>query len=165
MSLTIPSYRAGVITTLRFLFAPEAPTCEMVDNKVRNYTVETSSYIGPLKPRDESTSPASEKHSPEPGVKLAVEKSGQSNPSPKAQSDQTLGSNEATVLFSSDPSGADIYVDGSFIGEAPSQIQLSAGSHSVRVGAKGKQPWTREITVTPGGKITIHAALEARPQT
>lgn len=136
-----------------------------LDSKVRNYTVETSAYIGPLTATGEATTPASEEHGPEANVKLAVEESRQSDPTPKAHTDQTLGSEEATVLFSSEPSGADIYVDGKFVGNAPSQIQLSVGPHTIRVEAKGEKPWTRELSLSPGGKITIHAVLEAGPQT
>lgn len=64
-------------------------------------------------------------------------------------------------MFSSEPSGADIYVDGNFMGSTPSQIQLAAGSHTVRIETKGQKPWSRAVTVTAGGKVTIQAVLSA----
>jgi hypothetical protein len=142
----------------------------LLGTKTRNYTVETSSYIGPLtrnpNPNESTASPTPQEPSPEPRVKLAVEKSGKSDPRPTGQSDESApASNGAKVLFSSEPIGADIYVDGKFMGNTPSQIQLAAGSHTIRIEAKGEKTWTREVSLTPGGKITIHALLEMGPQT
>ncbi len=59
-------------------------------------------------------------------------------------------------MFSSEPTGADIYVDAIFMGNTPSQILLAAGSHSVRIEAKGQKPWSRPVTLTAGGKVTLH---------
>jgi hypothetical protein len=135
-----------------------------VDSKPRNYIVETSAYIGPLTrnpiPNESTASPAPEEPSTEPSVKLAVEKSGKSGSSPGGQTDQPDSpANTARVMFASEPSGADIYVDGNFMGSTPSQIQLAAGSHEVRIEARDQKPWRREVTLTAGGKVTIQAVL------
>ena len=128
-----------------------------VDSKPRNYTVETSAYIGPL------TARPVEQPSAGPTVKLAVEKSGKSESGPGGAPDHPdTPTNTAKVMFSSEPSGADIYVDGIFMGNTPSQIQLGAGSHTVRIEAKGQEPWSRTVTLTAGGKVTLHAVLSAQ---
>jgi hypothetical protein len=138
-----------------------------VDSKPRNYTVETSAYIGPLttkSPKNDSTaSPPVEQPSTEPTVKLAVEKSGKTESGPSGQGDQSESpTNTAKVMFLSDPEGADIYIDGTFAGNTPSQIQLGAGSHTVRIEAKGQEPWSRTVTLTAGDKVTLHASLGAQ---
>jgi hypothetical protein len=141
----------------------------LVDTQTRSYTVETSAYIGPVTTnpnQNESTaSRSSQESSTEPTVKLAVEKPGTSTAQLRAQVDQPdSAANSAMVLFSSEPNGADIDVDGKFLGNTPSQIQLVVGNHSIRIEAKGHTPWSREVSLAAGGKISIHAVLDAAHQ-
>jgi hypothetical protein len=136
-----------------------------IDSKARTYRIETSAYVGPLTTRtsvsESSTSPSPQEPSIEPSVKLAVEKSDKSTSSSGGQVDQSNSQpTTAKVMVTSEPSGADIYVDGAFMGNTPSQLQLGAGSHTVRIEASGKKPWSRAITLTAGGKVTIQAVLE-----
>jgi hypothetical protein len=63
-------------------------------------------------------------------------------------------------MVSSEPTGGDIYVDGNFMGNTPSLIELPAGSHTVRVEAKGHTPWSRAVSLTAGSKITVQAVLD-----
>jgi hypothetical protein len=57
----------------------------------------------------------------------------------------------ATMVFKSDPKGAEIIVDGKFLGTTPSTVQLSPSAHLVSLGKAGYQLWQRELTTTPGG--------------
>lgn len=66
----------------------------------------------------------------------------------------------ASVTVKSTPPGADINVDGKFMGSTPSTIQLDAGEHEVSVEKEGLRPWQRTMTVSAGGSITIDATLE-----
>lgn len=66
---------------------------------------------------------------------------------------------EAQVIITSNVSGADIEVDGSFVGNAPSVIPLGIGEHLIAVKKSGYTPWQREVKVT-GGAINIQAALQ-----
>ncbi len=66
----------------------------------------------------------------------------------------------ANVTVKSAPPGADINVDGKFMGNTPSTIQLTAGEHEVLVEKEGLRPWQRTMTVSAGGSITIDATLE-----
>lgn len=68
--------------------------------------------------------------------------------------------NSATVSFSSDPSSADIYVDGNFMGSTPSQIQIPAGPHEVRIESGGRKSWNRTINLTPNGLVSLKALLD-----
>ena len=65
----------------------------------------------------------------------------------------------ATVTVKSTPSGADITVDGKFMGNTPSTIQLATGEHQVSIEMEEMRPWQRTMTVTAGGSSTIDATL------
>jgi serine protease Do len=68
-----------------------------------------------------------------------------------------------SVAIGSEPAGADIFVDGQFVGQTPSTVQLAAGGHSVEVKSQGKQSWTRNLDVISESQITLKAALVAAP--
>jgi hypothetical protein len=59
------------------------------------------------------------------------------------------------VHVTSAPSGGEIYIDGKFFGNAPSDINLAAGEHTVKVTIGGKE-WTRTVQIT-GGEIQLRA--------
>ncbi len=63
----------------------------------------------------------------------------------------------AKVHITSSPTGGEIYVDGKFFGNTPSDITLPAGEHIVKITIGGKE-WSRSIEITPG-EITVHADL------
>jgi hypothetical protein len=66
---------------------------------------------------------------------------------------------QASLAIDSTPSGADIEVDGSFVGNTPSTIDVKPGSHQINVKKKGFVTWTRTLTVT-GGTIHLNADLD-----
>jgi hypothetical protein len=66
----------------------------------------------------------------------------------------------AAVTVNSTPDGADISVDGSFVGNAPSTLKLLPGKHTVSVSAAGYKGWSRELTVVSGSEIKLNATLE-----
>lgn len=69
---------------------------------------------------------------------------------------------EATAEISSDPSGADIEIDGKFVGSTPSSLAIAAGEHTLRVSKNGYKQWVRTLRSSTGN-IKIAAALEAIP--
>jgi hypothetical protein len=80
--------------------------------------------------------------------------------------DTSLGlatSARTLVLFSSTPPGAEIQMDGSFVGQTPSSIPVSPGEHSIRITKSGYKLWERTVG-TVGGDVTITAELEAEPK-
>lgn len=66
---------------------------------------------------------------------------------------------EATVEISSAPSGADIEIDGSFVGSTPSSVTIEAGEHTLGVSKNGYKRWERTLRSSTGN-IRIAAALE-----
>jgi hypothetical protein len=66
-----------------------------------------------------------------------------------------------TVLeVASTPTGAEIQLDGSFVGSTPSTIDVAAGDHTIAMNKNGYKLWERKIKVD-GGKISVAAELEA----
>ena len=66
----------------------------------------------------------------------------------------------ASVIIKSTPDGADITVDGKYVGNAPSTLRLKQGDHNIFIEKSGYKSWQRTISLSPGGIITIDAALE-----
>jgi hypothetical protein len=72
------------------------------------------------------------------------------------------GTSQASITIESTPSGADIEVDGAFVGNTPSTVDLAPGTRDITVQKKGFADWTRKLNVT-GGSIHLNADLEAAP--
>ena len=70
---------------------------------------------------------------------------------------QALSNGAAKLHITSSPSGGEIYVDGKFFGNTPSDITLATGEHAVKITVGGKE-WTRNVQVT-AGEIHLHAEL------
>jgi hypothetical protein len=63
------------------------------------------------------------------------------------------------VTIASTPEGADIEIDGSFVGNTPSSIEVTPGDHQVVVKKSSYKPWERKLKVT-NGDIKLNAELE-----
>jgi hypothetical protein len=86
---------------------------------------------------------------------------GSSGSSGVGQSASPAGGNElSTVVIKSAPEGADITVDGKYVGSTPSTVRLAAGDHTIAVEKSAFKVWQRTMTVSPGGIVTIDANLE-----
>ena len=62
------------------------------------------------------------------------------------------------IAVSSTPSGAEITVDGNFVGSTPSSVPVSMGNHTISVHKAGYANWERNIHVT-GGTVNVSAEL------
>jgi hypothetical protein len=58
------------------------------------------------------------------------------------------------------PDGADIEVDGNFVGNTPSDVQVVGGIHNVVVKKTGFKDWERKLTVSSGSSVHLNAELE-----
>jgi hypothetical protein len=68
----------------------------------------------------------------------------------------------AQLKVTSSPAGADIEINGNFVGSTPSSIQLSPGQYKVAVTKRGFSSWERTVKVT-GGNVNLVAELEQQP--
>jgi hypothetical protein len=77
--------------------------------------------------------------------------------------DKSMGASSASkISVSSIPANADIEVDGSFVGNTPSLVDVTPGEHSVVVKKTGFKSWERKLKVT-GGSVNVSAELEKLP--
>jgi PEGA domain len=66
----------------------------------------------------------------------------------------------AKLQIDSTPPGADIEVDGSFVGNTPSEVQVAEGDHAVVVKKVGFKSWERKLKSSGGSSVHISAELE-----
>jgi len=67
---------------------------------------------------------------------------------------------EVKCSFTSTPPGAEVAVDGRYVGSTPSALDLSVGNHTVEVSLPGFEHWKRDLAVTSGSQLTVNAVLE-----
>ena len=65
-----------------------------------------------------------------------------------------------TVRVTSEPDGAEITVDGKFVGSTPSTLRLAAGPHDIEVKAAGRKSWRRTLDVLKDSDVSVKAILE-----
>jgi len=68
----------------------------------------------------------------------------------------------AKIQVESNPSGADIEIDGSFVGNTPSDLQVPEGVHTVAVKRAGFMDWLRTVKISSGSSVHLSAELEAK---
>ena len=66
---------------------------------------------------------------------------------------------QASIVIDSTPAGADIEIDGGFVGSTPSTVFAAPGSHQIAVKKQGFADWTKTLNVT-GGTVHLSADLE-----
>ena len=68
----------------------------------------------------------------------------------------------ASLSVESSVAGADIEIDGSFVGSTPSTLSVAPGQHTVTVKKKGYEDWTRSMNVA-GNSVHLSADLTSKP--
>jgi serine protease Do len=66
----------------------------------------------------------------------------------------------STVAITSTPLGADIEVDGLFLGNTPAELPLPVGERTLKITKKGYKPFERRLQVMSGAKQAVSADLE-----
>ena len=83
-------------------------------------------------------------------------------PKVNASLDQSpVPTGETQLEVASTPAGADIEVDGNFVGSTPSAIFLKPGEYNVAVKKNGYTSWERKVKVT-GGNVNLVAELQEK---
>jgi PEGA domain-containing protein len=97
-------------------------------------------------------------------VKLDIAKFQPAAPAslPPAGAAVSPGENAASAKLhvESNPPGADIEVDGSFVGNTPSDVQVAEGDHTVTVKKAGFKDWERKVKVSGGSSVNLSSELE-----
>jgi hypothetical protein len=69
------------------------------------------------------------------------------------------GSNPAVaVQVTSQPAGAEIEIDGAFVGSTPGTVQMTPGLHHILV-KRGRSSWQRDMQVQAGNLVPVNATL------
>jgi len=92
-------------------------------------------------------------------IRAAAAQPPASAPSAASVADPPKAAAVPRVSVASTPDGADIEIDGSFVGNTPSVVEVAPGEHVVIVKKAGYQPWERKLKVS-GGEIKLTAELE-----
>jgi len=80
-------------------------------------------------------------------------------PATAAPSPAPASAGEAQLQVTSTPDGADIEIDGSFVGNTPSTLGVAPGQHQLSVKKTAFKPWERKIAVS-SGQVNVNAVLE-----
>lgn len=80
------------------------------------------------------------------------------NPQPASTAPVTTTS--ALLDISSTPTGADIEIDGKFVGSTPSSVSVAPGDHDVVVKKTGFTAWQKKVSVS-SGHVNLAAELVA----
>ena len=89
-------------------------------------------------------------------VRVELAHSGYSSVSPPPRT----APQPSCVTITSTPTGANIEIDGAFLGHTPADLPLAAGEVKITITKKGYKPWERKLTVLLGGRHSISAELE-----
>jgi hypothetical protein len=90
-------------------------------------------------------------------------KFGQADTSAANAPKSTNADSTSAVTITSVPEGAEITIDGKFVGSTPSTIQLIPGEHKIVVSKSGFKAWERTMSVNPNGNIKLNAELDQIP--
>ena len=69
---------------------------------------------------------------------------------------------QGSLKISSDPEGAEIEIDGAYVGNTPRTRAVQPGEHKVKLTKKGYTAWERKIAVEAGETLEIDAELESK---
>ena len=67
-----------------------------------------------------------------------------------------LGATDIT----SEPDGAEIFLDDKFIGTTPATLRLTEGTHTLILKSRHRVDWQRSITVLKDSTVTVKATLD-----
>jgi S1-C subfamily serine protease len=66
------------------------------------------------------------------------------------------------VSISADVDGADVYIDGKFIGNVPASLNLPSGTHKIQVKDQNSATWERELEVLEDSDVKLAAKLQKK---
>jgi hypothetical protein len=140
----------GAVVATSIVFFPAAPLFFFIKGK--NITIPKGTEITAYVAADTPINSDSFKSQPAVASNLSAQ-----------QSDSSAGGLSA-VSVQSTPEGAEITIDGKFMGTTPSTLNLSAGEHTMKIEKSSYKGWNRTVTLSAGGNIKIDATLERTSQ-
>jgi hypothetical protein len=81
------------------------------------------------------------------------------SPAPPHDAGKGFADVPVKISFTSDPDGAEIEIDDSYVGKTPTASELKPGKHTVRMFMNGYRNWAQWINVEEGSEVQITATL------
>jgi len=118
--------------------------------------------LPPPAPAPSAAAPPQNSPSSAPAPLAAAPTQNSSAPAPVPPPASAQGVLKAKVKcnFTSTPSGAEITIDWRYVGNTPSEISLSTGTHIVVLSLPGFAEWKRELAVVADSVVNVTATLE-----
>lgn len=69
-----------------------------------------------------------------------------------------------TIAITSEPDDAEIYVDEKFVGNAPAELKLPAGSHNIVLKLHDHVAWKRSLEVFKDSQVSLKADLDQKQE-
>ncbi len=145
----VSSPPASSIPTTASASATTPPASAPVDLKPGMTREEIVSALGPPL---QDTAFADHRWLTYPGITITLEKDKLTSADRNAQA-------LIPVKISSDPDGADVFVDGSFVSSTPTVLRLPAGTYKIAVKISGYTDWERDTKMLPGAEVNLNAKL------
>jgi hypothetical protein len=160
------SLRTGIITAgVAVAFWPAAPAVLLLRgkdisiNKGTPFEVFTdNSHVVAQAAAPASVVPAPARIQPAPALVLAAAQPAPAAPPAAAAPVASVAAAIATVTVTSPVAGAEIEVDGQFVGNTPTTLRLSPGKHQFTV-KSGALSYQRLLQVTAGSTVSLNATL------
>jgi len=80
------------------------------------------------------------------------------NPAATPATTQPASAPAVAVQVTSQPQGAEIEIDGAFVGNTPGTVQMTPGLHHITV-KRGRSFWQRDMQVQAGNLVPVNATL------
>lgn len=107
-----------------------------------------ATYDSPRTTASDATTPALD--APNSGQRTALKSENKGPESPVA-----------VLYVQSRPAGAEVYLDGQLVSTTPFQLSgVTVGRHIIQINLQGYRTWSTPVSVEPGAKVRIAAALE-----
>jgi S1-C subfamily serine protease len=72
---------------------------------------------------------------------------------------QQISSGFGVTEITSDPDGAEIFLDDKFVGTSPATLRITEGAHTLILKSAGHADWIRSINILKESTVTVKAAL------
>ncbi len=79
---------------------------------------------------------------------------------PEKTAGATPSASMGTVSVTTDPNGAEIFIDSVGYGLAPAILKLPRGKHSIQLVRQGYKDWTSDLEVKENSIVNVTAKLE-----
>ena len=82
------------------------------------------------------------------------------SPSSAVASPAQVARSGVTLEVASEPQGADLEIDGSFVGRTPSTVHITAGDHTISLKKNRFKDWEHKVSIGDGSNVHLNIDLD-----